>query len=80
MARVGAPWEAAMGSSPERGKRGEKRRQGAQLGVAWGAARGGRGHGLGAAWGAAMGGGGGAMGVAGCSFVRCCAARGLYCS
>jgi hypothetical protein len=40
MGGVGAPWEAAMGSSPERGKRGkEKRRQGA----AWGAARGGEG-------------------------------------
>jgi hypothetical protein len=41
MGGVGAPWEAAMGSSPERGKRGkEKRRQGA----AWGATRGGEGR------------------------------------
>jgi hypothetical protein len=40
--------------------------------------RGGRGRGLGAAWGAARG--GGTKEVAGCSFMCCCAARGLCCS
>jgi hypothetical protein len=59
MARVGAPWET-MGSSPERGKRGNgKRQRGAQLG--------------GAPWG---GGGGamGAVGELGAGYPSCSAA------